>query len=646
MCEYQPTMNVPGLRRVRPFLCVFRAAAAGALVLASACSGGGSHPIEASATAKPLGAAHFTLTIPKHIATSAKRRATYISASTEAVLFTVSPGALQSKINLTSSNCTPNPAGTANLCTLTVSAPIGSDTFAMVAYDKPFNTDGSQPAGTQALSAASNFTATVVEGTSNVTTALIAGGIPSSLSIAYSGTSSTTLTGGASSTTALTVTVYDADGNIIVAPGSYVNALGIATPVTITSSAATTGFGYAVTPAGSTTAGATGGTITLNEPDDSVALAYNGSAYVPATDTLSHTVPSNIGGSTTTQLGYGWHFTPPFTPALLLAPPSSISSTLGYKGIVIADRTSTLGFVGDAMTMCTVPLVQPANPNAPGATSRIGGLTFNAGETDTNVYLWVEDMSQPSGTSLDQIAFSSIISESCTPSNASTGSLSGATPQGVAAAGNDLYAVDTVSGTGAIEYFTLPGVTPGTYGVLDSGLGIGPEAVGVSPSGTTGYIQYGDKKKIESLPFGATSGTSQALAGMTDGYPGGLTIDASGNAYANDTTSATYGSNGGIDVFSPSFTKTNQIQLASVLSQSGPAGALENLAVGPYGSSSALYAVTAAGIEVFAFPLAATVAAPTTTITVPETPVSIVTCQDGREWVLLSDGTIDALPPN
>jgi hypothetical protein len=254
-------------------------------------------------------------------------------------------------------------------------------------------------------------------------------------------------------------------------------------------------------------------------------------------------------------------------------------------------------------------------------------------------------MSEPAGTAIDQIPFASILNDSCTIANAASSGTDGTTPQGIAAAGNHAYAVDTSGGTDFIEDYTLPALTNSVSNAINSGASFGTQAVAVALGGGDGYIQFGEKKQVDILPFGSASGSEAALAGMTDAYPGGLTVDSSGNVYANDTNTTTYTPNGGIDVFSANLTKTNTVQLGSALSQSGPSGALENIAVGPYGTSNAIYAVTGAGIEVFAFPLATAVAAPTKTITLPATPVSIVTAQDGREWVLLTDGTIDALPP-
>jgi hypothetical protein len=639
-------MEPTALTHGRFFACLRRTAAGAALIALAACGGGAAHPsalpVTAPATAAPTATAHFTLIVPRHSASASKRGTQFVSASTQALLFTVTPGNVQSKINLTAGNCTPNPLGTANVCTLAVAAPIGTDTFAMIAYDQPFNPDGTQPVGTNALSAASNFTATIAEGQTNVTFPLIAGGIPKTLSISIGGSTSTTITSGGPSTLPVTVTVYDADNNIIVAPGTYVDAAGNAAPITITSLNGTSAFGYAVTAAGSTVAGATGSTITLNEPDDRVALAYNGSAYVPALDQLAHTVPSNVGGGTSTQFAFGWRFTPPFTPQLLLAPPASISSTIGHKGIVIADRTNHVGFVGDVTRSCAVSSVSA------GSVTHLGGITFNAGVSDTNLYVWVNDTAQTQGTGLDVIGISSILANSCSIATNVAGDTGGSTTQGVVAAGGNLYTDVTDAGVDVVEFFLVPSLFDLGGNVIDGGASFGMQGLALSPNGLDEYMQFGAKKRLDFMSsFPGTSATTQlALAGMFDTAPGGLTVDTSGNVYANDTISATYGTNGGIDVFNSTLTETNQIFLGSPLLQTGPLGTLQNIAVGPFGTSNAIYAVTAAGIEVFAFPLAASVPAPTETIALPSPPVSIVTVADGREWVLLADGTLDALPPN
>ncbi len=631
----------------RFFASVQRVLAGGALVALAACGGGGSSHTSAlpvAATAKPAanGIAHFTLTIPKRTATTAsKRRTQYVSASTQAVEFTVTPGGVPpTQLNLTSSNCAPTPQGNAETCTLPVAAPIGVDTFSMVAYDQPFNPNGSQPVGTNALSAASNFTATIAEGTANVTLPLISGGIPATLSIALSGGPTPTFTNGTAKTLPMTVTVYDADNNIIVAPGAYVDANGNPAPVTITASgAAGTAIGYAVTPAGSTVAGALSSTITLNQPDDSVVLSYSGNGYLAGEEDLAHTIPENVGGGTITKFGFGWIFTPPFAPSLLLAPPLSIFESIGHPGIYIADGTNRFGFVGDIMTSCTLPSVSA------GTVVRVGGMAFDTGQSDENIYALVDDTGAGTGTVLDAINGLLVLSNTCSLLAHQATARTVRPRRAVAASQGQMFGVFTNSGADFDNSFALPGLSFLNGGIIDSATGFGTQAVGISPNGSLAYIQFGAKKRLDQLSTTAFNASAQvSLAGMTDGDPGGLVIDGSGLVFANDTTVATYGANGGIDGFDASLNQLNHIQLASQLSQSGPSGALQNMAIGNWAGGTALFAVTAAGIEVFPMPLDAAVAGPIDTLTLPQTPVSIVTDAGGREWVLLSNGTIDALP--
>jgi hypothetical protein len=264
-----------------------------AALFLAACGGGhsGSVAPEAPATVQSLGAVTFALTIPNRVTASSERRAQYVSASTQSAKFVAAPGAVTTKVNLTGSICVPNSQATAKICTFTASAPVGAVTFAMTAYDQPFDGMGNLPTGTVALSAASNFSVTVIEGQNNTTVPLIAGGVPATIDLHFaSGTSSHVVTGAGSS--AIVANVYDGDGNIIVAPGAFVNTAGTATPIAITSTAATAHFGYTVTPAATGIAGARSSTITLNEPDDAVALSFDGAGFVPASDSLAHaTVP-------------------------------------------------------------------------------------------------------------------------------------------------------------------------------------------------------------------------------------------------------------------------------------------------------------------------------------------------------------------
>jgi hypothetical protein len=136
---------------------------------------------------------------------------------------------------------------------------------------------------------------------------------------------------------------------------------------------------------------------------------------------------------------------------------------------------------------------------------------------------------------------------------------------------------------------------------------------------------------------------------MTDPYPTGMTVDAHGNVYANDLTSATFGSNGGVDSFTTVGLGPNgSAQLQAPIVASGPTSQLQNMATGPYAGGTALYVLCSNGVEVFPVTntgFAASLMTPAETIALPVGGTSIVGNGDGRMWLLLSDGSLDALPP-
>jgi hypothetical protein len=203
------------------------------------CGGGGSHAVPSPASSSSgsgstgaQGTARFTLTIPNQgVQVAAKGRAPqYVSASTLSASITATPGNITTNIDLgvASPLCTTVVGGRA--CTLPVAAQIGSsDHFSMVLYSGAC-TGGPPctPSGTP-LSAASNFgPIAVTEGQTNVTAPLILGGIPATVDVSAAG-----FTSGTAATQTLTVTAYDASGNVIVGPAAYVDATGAAAPLNV-----------------------------------------------------------------------------------------------------------------------------------------------------------------------------------------------------------------------------------------------------------------------------------------------------------------------------------------------------------------------------------------------------------------------------
>jgi len=612
----------------------YRAIGLCAAVVLTACGGGGGHTLPAAApspTAAPLGSARIALTIPNRITPSSERRAQYVSSSTQSVQFTANPGAVQTTVNLTGSNCVENAQSTGKVCTFPVSAPIGNVTFSMIAYDQ-LNGSGN------ALSAASNFSATIAEGKSNTLVPIIMGGIPNSIVVHYAdGTMSAILDGAV--TKPLTIDVYDADNNIIVAPGAFVNGSGVATPIVFTSTAANTHLGYTYTPAATGVTGAITNTISFAEPDDTVTFSYDGTAYVPASDTFAY--PAIPSGATNTQFTFGWLKTPPFTPTHIASLTSSAMGSLGHQGVLIADGSSHLGFVGDASGSCSIPRGDLA-----GAVSQIGGITADANASDTNLYASVDDGSLLDGDGYDQLSIPGIINSTCTVAAQQTQILSLLTPAGVAAAGGFFYGAGT-SSFDLLFTSNVPGMTSQAGGFMNGGSLFGTAAVASAPNGSSGYVQFAEKQAVAQMSFaipGEVVNEAPLVGSVSDPYPYGLTVDASGNVYANDTGLATYGSNGGVDSFTNNLTLTGRAQLHAGIVTSGPAGAIENMAVATYHGSQALFVACTDGIEVFALPLTTTPSAPTATITPAASAVSIVANGDGRIWAILSTGRLEALP--
>jgi hypothetical protein len=622
------------------------AAMVGVLALAACGGGGGAKavPAAAKATAAPMASATVQLTVPNRVAVAQGRRGVqYVSPNTQSVMFTAN-GTIVTKINLTGSICVPNAQSTAKLCTFSVTAPVGSVTFAMQAYDQQF-VAGVLPMGTNTLSAATNFTATIAEGSANTVLPVIMGGIPASINLAFSdGTTTATISGASSKQ--LIVTVYDASGAVIVAPGAFVDASGNAAPIALTSTIATSHIGYTLTPAATGVTGAIGAAISLAEPDDRVAFASDGStAYVAASDTLGHsTVPNHTGGATTTLMKFGFIATPAFTPKLISPLTAAQFTALGHQGALVSDTISQVGFIGDVSGSCAVP-----SSGGPGNVTQIGGITTD-GAADPFFYVHVIDPNVTGGEALYTLTTSFIASSNCTPTNQAV-PVSYLTPFGIAAANGQLYGVAS-SGTDFIfgAPYAMSGISSISLpAVMNGGADFGTAAVAVTPTGSSAVVQFASKKKVALISSSGSQLASQALSTMFDPYPYGLTVDGTYGIFANDMTSATFGANGGVDEFDLALSSlTGKAQVNAAIVSSGPAGSLQNMTVGSYNGSPALYVACGDGIEVFGLPLSSsTPSSPVTTIApvAASTAFGLAANGDGRVWLLLANGQVEALPP-
>lgn len=160
-----------------------------ACVLAG-CSAGSSTTTPVAPKAKGKAPARFTISVPSSAGTSSKLRAPqYISAATKSVIVTLTQVSgtayigYTDAVNLTTSS--PACSGTPLTCTVTISVPIGSDTFTVATYDAPqTSTNPTTPAGN--LLSQASLSLTVTANGPNAAS-LVLGGVPVSLSATPSG---------------------------------------------------------------------------------------------------------------------------------------------------------------------------------------------------------------------------------------------------------------------------------------------------------------------------------------------------------------------------------------------------------------------------------------------------------------------------
>jgi hypothetical protein len=210
-------------------------------ILLAACGGGGTqatppNPMGPGTSPSPAQTqARFTITVPAAAATASKTRAPqFVSSSTQSVLitlksvngvaFTGSPASLAT--NLTTSNPACSSSSGPLTCTVTAPAIVGSDAFTVATYDaQQTSSSPATPLG-NVLSQAT-LTVTVVAGVTNQPpTPLILGGVaasyqatfPSDPHIRGSQVAGYQIAGNWQYT--LTVTPMDADGNVIIGPGT------------------------------------------------------------------------------------------------------------------------------------------------------------------------------------------------------------------------------------------------------------------------------------------------------------------------------------------------------------------------------------------------------------------------------------------
>ncbi len=209
--------------------------------------------------------------IPRHAAAQ-RRRPAYVSGGTQSFSVAVN-GTLAAQVDVDPSSVNCSAQAQAVACTAQVDAPVGSDTFVLTLSA---GSGGSGPA-----LAIGTVTQTIVRGTNNAV-AIALGGVVAATSVALAAPNPVM---GTASSTAVTVTAYDASGERITGATPY------ASPLTLVDS----------DPTGATSLSVT----TIAGPNDAApVLSYDGSGFVNAAITAVLPGAQNFSAQAGTLIPY------------------------------------------------------------------------------------------------------------------------------------------------------------------------------------------------------------------------------------------------------------------------------------------------------------------------------------------------------
>lgn len=313
------------------------------LALLIGCSGGGSTPSvgaqqpipQASAPAQKAPqsvSVSFNIVVPTASGAKARRVPNYVSTATQSASITVAPSG--------GSAGTPTVVNCTAACSGTISAPVGSDTFAMNLYD---TTNG----GGNVLSTGT-LTQVIVAGTANSVNVTFNGVVASlAISLGASGTA------GTAATIPVTLNAFDADGKTIVGPGVYVNASD--TPLTVTLG----------------DSDATGATIlsqtTATQPTSGITMSYTGLAIAPA----------SIGASATGITTNSTTFTPTLQPIVYSGPLNGSNPNIQFGITSGSFSASEVGWTNAPYTK-NLTATAASNCSTIGSVSPGSGTSFTA----------------------------------------------------------------------------------------------------------------------------------------------------------------------------------------------------------------------------------------------------------------------------
>jgi hypothetical protein len=305
-------------------------------------------PVPAATAAGGIGTLTFTVTIPTAGATSSSQRSpAYVSGSAQSIaisVYTVTAGVISgvpastSNQNLTATS--PGCSGSSpNVCSITLSAPVGIDAFGIVLYAST----GEAGAVLSQLDPTAATERTIVEGAGNVPFPLILSGVPASLTVSAP---ATTFHGGVPASVPYTVVAKDASGNVIIGGAPYETA---------------------ITPSASDTNAFSFSPSTITSPTTAVTLQFNGNDTVAAP-----TFGANVGAINATPIALA------FSPGVL-----GIACSGGCSGLTNGSSPYTLTVTEPGLTgpvtatasgaSCTV---DPASPSTASLSSGSGTVNL------------------------------------------------------------------------------------------------------------------------------------------------------------------------------------------------------------------------------------------------------------------------------
>jgi hypothetical protein len=296
------------------------------------------------------------LRIPRDKKKHHRFRPGYISAATESMAVTDSNAATQI-FNLTPGS--PGCSTTSGYVTCDVSAffPSGSQTISVTLYDQT----GGQG---NALSTATT-TANIVAGSITYISVTLEG-VVATAEIRVNGQTTASVPEGVATTLPVTVSAYDADGHLIIAPGGF----DTTTPVTLTDS--DTSGATSIAPA------------SISGPGVGATLSYNGGTISSATITAKVAGTAQANPITLAVVATASP-TPSPTPAPQVSP-ASLSFSSGASQTISVKEPNYTGTLTATSGNTTVATVSPASGNGPSATftvQPIGGGTTSISISDS-----------------------------------------------------------------------------------------------------------------------------------------------------------------------------------------------------------------------------------------------------------------------